>query len=188
MVKKLTILETLEPFLSKPKEKLHLSSISREIKEPHPTVRQWLNLLERKGVLIKQFQGRLTLYSLNLENPNIVDYLVISEKSKLIRNCEKWLTLKELVNFINSNFGEDIKVLVFGSATESFNSAKDIDLLLIGKMNKKLSEDFAKRLNKELHIINVKTLNKVSNSLKQEIIKKHLLIKGSEDFIKWFLW
>ena len=188
MVKKLTIFHALEPFLSKPKEKLHLAEISRKIKEPHPTVRQLLNQLERKGVLKKQFQGRLTLYSLNLEHQNIIDYLAIAEKARLIRKCEKWLVLKELVHFINSRCGENVKALVFGSATESFDKAEDVDLLLIGKIDAKSIRKFAERVNKELHIINVGTLNKISKSLKEEIVKKHLLIKGSEEVIKWIVW
>ncbi len=188
MVNKLTIVRALEPFLSKPKEWLHLAEISRTIKEPHPTVRQWLNQLEKNGVLKKQFKGRLTIYSLNLNNQNIIDYLLVVEKGRLIRQCEKWLVLKELAHFVNSSFGENIKVLVFGSAAEKFDVSEDIDLLIIGKTDIKNIKKFAGRFNKELHIINVSSLVKISKSLKEEIIKKHLLVKGSEDIIRWILW
>lgn len=188
MVKKVTILEVLEPFLSRPKESLHLAEISREIKEPHPTVRQWLNMLEEKGILRKQFKGRLTLYSLHLDNPNMIDYLVIAEKSKLIKKCEKEPVLKELVHFINSTLGENTKVLIFGSAAESIKQASDIDLLVTGKINEKDVEHFSERMNKEIHLINVDRLNKISKSLREEIIKKHLIIKGSEDIIRWMIW
>jgi DNA-binding transcriptional ArsR family regulator len=188
MVIKLTILEALEPFLSKPFEKLHLAEISRMLKEPHPTVRQWLNLLEKKGILKKQFQGRLTLYSLQLENQNIVDYLAIAEKNKLVRNCEKFLVLKELVYYINSNLKEEVKALIFGSAAEAFNKAEDIDLLIIGKMENNKFRAFSDRFNKELHTINLSSITKVSKSLKEEIIKKHLLLNGTEDFIRWMIW
>ena len=93
MVKKVTIYQALEPFLNKPLEKLHLADLSREMKEPHPTLRLWLNELEQQGILRKEHKGRLTLYSLNLENQNILDYLVISEKNKLIK--------KTMNNFLN---------------------------------------------------------------------------------------
>lgn len=188
MVKKITILQVLEPFLSKPKEKLHLAEISREIKEPHPTARQWLNMLESKGVLRKEFKGRLTLYSLNLEHQNILDYLIIAEKNKIIKKCEKEPILKEMVYFINSNFGENTKSLIFGSAAESFKKAEDIDLLTIGKIDERAVKNFAERINKEIHLINVNKLNNISKSLKEEIIKKHLIIKGSEDLIRWMIW
>ena len=187
MVKKLTI-NPLEPFLTRPHEKLHLAEISRLLNEPHPTVRQWLNSLEKKGVLKKSNQGRLTLYSLNMENPSIVNYLIIAEKNKIIRKCEQWLVLGEIVNHIIANFNENIKVLIFGSAAESFNSANDIDMLIVGKQDLKGLSNISKRLNKRIHPIKINNLNKVSKALRSEIIKKHLLIKGSEDFVKWLMW
>lgn len=188
MVKKITILQVLEPFLSKPKEKLHLAEISREIKEPHPTVRLWLNFLEKKGILKKEFKGRLTLYSLNIENQAVLDCLIIAEKNKLLKRYEKEPRLKELAFFINSTFKENSKALIFGSAAESFKKAQDIDLLTIGKVDEKKLKKFAERLNKELHLINVSSLDKISEALKIEIIKKHLILKGSEDLMRWMLW
>ena len=188
MVKKLTIFHILEPFLSKPHEQLHLAQISRETNEPHPTARQWLNALEKEGALKKEYKGRLTLYSLNLQNQNIVDYLVIAEKNKLIKKCEKEVVLGELVHNIFKTISENTQAIIFGSAAESFNTAQDIDLLLIGKTDIKPIENIAKRLNKEIHIIQVNNLKKISNTLRIEIIKKHLLIKGSESLVEWMLW
>lgn len=174
--------------MAKPNESLHLAEISRLLNEPHPTVRQWLNHLEIKGVLKKSNKGRLTLYSLNLQNPNIVSYLAISEKSRLIRKCEQWLLLADLVGYITFNFSENTKVLIFGSAAESFGSANDIDILIVGKQDLKGLLAIAKRLNKKIHPIAVKNLNRVSKALRNEIIKKHILIKGTEDFIRWMAW
>lgn len=188
MVKKITINNPLEPFLAKPNESLHLAEISRLLNEPHPTVRQWLNHLEIKGVLKKSNKGRLTLYSLNLQNPNIMNYLAIAEKSKLIRKCEQWLLLAGLVEYILFNFNENTKALIFGSAAESFGPANDIDILLVGKQDLKGLLAIAKRLNKKIHPIEVKSLNGISKALRNEIIKKHILVKGTEEFIRWMIW
>lgn len=188
MVKKITITSALEPFLSKPKERLHLAAISKEIREPHPTVRQWLNALEKLGVLKKAFQGRLTLYSLNFENQNLIDYLVIAEKNRLIKRCDEELVLKELVYHLHILLEENTKAVIFGSATDSLKTAGDIDLLVAGKINEKAITNFSKKFNKELHLICVRNLNGVSKSLKIEIIKKHLIIKGSEDIVRWMIW
>lgn len=183
MVNKLTILNVLDPFLVKPNEKLHLAEISRSIKEPHPTVRLWLNLLEKKGVLKKEFKGRLTLYSLNKEDYNVLSYLVIAEKNKLINKSEKNLILKEVLDYC---FDINGLVLIFGSAAEDFNKAEDIDLLVVGKAGR--INELEKKIGKEIHLINVNSLSKVSKSLKEEIIKKHLIIKGSEEIIRWMVW
>ena len=188
MVKKVTIHNALEPFLVKPGEKLHLASISRELNQPHPTVRQWLNALEKRGILTKENKGRLTLYYLNLQNPSLADYLVIAEKNKMISVCDKNPVLAEITQHNNENSAENTKALIFGSASESFTKAQDIDLLIIGRINMKNLKTFAKRLNKELHIITVSSLEKISLTLKKEIIKKHLLIRGSEDFVRWMVW
>lgn len=185
MVKKLTIYNALEPFLNRPIEEIHLADISRELKQPHPTVRLWLNTLEKQGILKKNYKGRLTLYSLNFESPNIIDYIVIAEKNKLMRYSEKTPILAEFVRFIQNEIKGDC--LIFGSATENFRNAQDIDLLIIGDKTKNIKK-FARRLNKELHIIDVSSLDKISKSLKTEITKKHLLIKGSENFVRWILW
>jgi len=186
MVMKLTMLEALEPFLNNPKEKLHLAEIARKLKSPHPTVRQWLNHLEKKGVLKKQFQGRQTQYSLNLEHRLIIDYLCIAEKSRLVNRCEKEPLLKELVYFLHNHFRKH--VLIFGSAAESLPGAKDIDILVVGRDDSKIFRKFSGKINKEIHLINVDSLDKISNALRHEVIKKHLIISGAEEFIKWMLW
>ncbi|MBS3131505.1 hypothetical protein J4212_03690 [Candidatus Woesearchaeota archaeon] len=184
MVKKLTI-SALEPFLAKPHEKMHLSDISRSIGEPHPTVRLWLSQLEKEGITRKELKGRMALHSLNLESPLIVDYIVMAEKHKLIRNCGKWPVLGEMVSFMQRNPGGN--ALIFGSAAADFDAANDIDMLIVGRGYEKL-EDFTQRLGKESHIVHVKSLIKITKTLKAEIIKKHLLVKGSEDFVRWMIW
>lgn len=188
MVKKVTIIDALEPFLSNPRESLHLAYISKQLKKSHPTVRKWLNTLEKKGILKKGFKGRLTLYSLNLDNQNIVEYLIIAEKTKLIKKCEEDFILKELVYFITLNFSENTKTLIFGSSVDSFRKANDIDLLVTGNVEEKNLKDFSKKFNKEIHIIKVASLDKISEALKKEIIKKHLIIKGDEEIVRWMLW
>ena len=188
MVKKLTILKALEPFLSQPKESLHLAYLAKELKEPHPTVRLWLRWLEKAGVLKKQVKGRLSLYALNHKHQNIIDYVAIAEKNRVIQKCEKELLLREVIGFMRDNIEENTKAILFGSAMESTQKANDIDLLLTGKIDKEKVKAFSKKINKELHVISVKDLQSVSPALRSEIIKKHLIINGSEEIVRWLLW
>lgn len=188
MVKKLTMLGVLEPFLSRPKEELHLAEISRMINEPHPTTRQWLNSLQKKGILVKGTKGRLTTYKLNVDNYTLLNYLIISEKNKLIKKCEKSLLLNELVNQLSEHVDNKNFCVIFGSASENFDTANDVDLLIIGKRQETKLKEIASRLNKEIHIINLQSLDKISKSLKEEIVKKHLIIKGSETILRWMIW
>jgi predicted nucleotidyltransferase len=96
--------------------------------------------------------------------------------------------LKELANSLIENLDEGAMCLIFGSASEDFDKARDIDLLIIGKTDETKIKKISSRLNKELHIISVPKISKVSKTLKEEIIKKHLIIQGSESIVRWMVW
>ena len=187
MVTKMTAWLCLAPFL-KTGEPLHLADISRKLKKNHTSVRKHLNLIEKQGVLIKQIKGRLTLYSLNASNPLIIDYLVLAEKENLIKKCRESLLLNEVVSFLHQNLNENNKALIFGSSAEDIKKANDIDIIITEKINfEGKIKDFEKRFNIEIHLINVKSLSAVSESLKKEVFEKHLIIQGSEEVIKWLI-
>jgi len=187
MVNNLTI-NILEPFLTKPKEKLHLAQISREMNIPHPTARLWLNKLERQGIIRKEIKGRLTLHSLNLENPDTISHIIIAEKSKLIRKGEESIILRELISDLQQELEENTNALIFGSAAEKPGEAEDIDLLIIGKIDEGEIKKLSDKNNKKIHMINVKSTKNITRTLKEEIIKKHIIIKGSEEIVRWMIW
>ena len=184
MVKLLT--NCIIPFLSRPTENIHQAELSKLTKTQHTTLRLWLNQLVSEGILQKDSKGRLTLYSLNFQNPSTFQYILLAEKSNLINKCENSLLLKELTNYLVQNIDGDM--LIFGSAVESIKDANDIDLIIIGKYNPEKIEIISSKINKEIHIINIMTITEISETLKKEIIKKHLLIKNSEKLLRWMLW
>jgi predicted transcriptional regulator len=178
---------TIRPFLTKPEQQLHLAEIARSLEQPHPTVRLWLNALEKKGVLKKSHKGRQTLYQLNKDHPNLIDYIVMAEKHNLIEKCEKELILGELTHFIQTTFSEDTKALFFGSAVDNLKEANDIDILVIGEINEQSVHAFCRRFKKPVHIVSVKHVHNVTLSLREEIFKKNLMVKGSEEFVRWLI-
>ncbi len=184
MVTKVTILNTLEPFLSRPREGIHLLELSRILNEPPSTIRKHLAHFEKLGIVKKQIKGRMTIFSLNFNNPGLFQYLFIIEKNKLIKKTEHNLKLKELFFFLNTNYSSQ-KYLIFGSFVDDSKKAQDIDLLFIGKIDKNKINDFSKKYNLNLHLIILKSLNLVSKSLKEEILKKHLIINNTEEFLRW---
>ena len=184
MVNKLTYLEILGVFRTKPKEELHLADISRESGIPHPTARLWLNTLEKKGVLRKRTKGRLTLYSINLSNPNIIDYLSIVEKDKLIKECENSLILKEIKDFFNDH---DCHAIIFGSSAVDITKANDIDILIVGSIEEKRLKVLSQKLNKVFHVIKVSNLKKISKSFKNEVLKKHIFLTISDNLMGWLI-
>ncbi|MBW6462169.1 MAG: helix-turn-helix domain-containing protein [DPANN group archaeon] len=188
MVIKITTTVVLEPFLNEPFDKLHLADISRQINQPHPTVRQHLNYLEQQGILIKEIKGRNTLYCLNIINPLIFHYLSMSECNRLITFSENNLVFKEIVLFFNEYTNESDSVIVFGSEVIDFKRANDVDILIIGDISYQEDIDkLADRLNKKLHVVNVKSFDDVSYALKKEILAKHLIIQGMDGVLRWLL-
>ena len=183
MVNNITTLSVLEPLLFK-QEWIHLAEISRELKMPHPTARIYLNDFEKEGVVIKQIKGRLTLYKLNYSNLLIIDYLILVEKNKLIKKCSKELLLKEIVSFLHES---DNPTIIFGSASIDLKNANDIDLIIIGDFEKNKFKEFERKHDIKFHLINMKKLEEISLSLKEEIKKKHLIVQDSEKIIKWML-
>ena len=183
MVKNITNMSVLEPLLFK-QEWTHLAEISRELKMPHPTARIYLNDFEKEGVVIKQIKGRLTLYKLNYSNPLIIDYLILVEKYKLIKKCSKEILLKEIVSFLHrlNNL-----TIIFGSASVNLKNANDLDLIIIDGFDKYNFKEFEKKHGVKFHLINLKKLEEITPSLKEEIKKKHLIVQDSEKIIKWML-
>ncbi|MEA2004598.1 MAG: helix-turn-helix domain-containing protein [archaeon] len=178
----------LEPFLNKPFDELHLADISRQINQPHPTVRQHLCNLELRGIVTKKIKGRLTLYSLNLDNPLIFYYLTMSECGRLIRFVGMNLVFKEIVSFFKDNMDETDIVIVFGSAVLDFNNANDIDIIVVSDTDYKSSiNQLTVRLNRKIHILNLKSLDDVSEALKKEILTKHLIIQGVDGVLRWLI-
>ena len=189
MVKNTTIWSFLEPLLAS-RESLHLADISRKLKKSHASVRKYLNLLEKQGILIKQIKGRLTLYSINYSNPLIIDYIAAAEKEKLLKKCRENLILKEAVSLLHKKLNEENKAIIFGSCVENAKNAGDIDVMITGKTNLEGDTDvksFKGKFGTGIHLISVVNLNAITETLKKEIFKKHLIIQGSEEVIRWMI-
>ena len=180
------ITEALFPFLSNPHRSFYQRELSLLTSIPRPTLRGWLIGLEKEGIIDITPKGKITFYSLNFRNPLLLETLVIAEKTLLSKQCEKSLMLIELKDYLIKNF--DGTIILFGSATDSIEDANDIDIISTGKVDNKKITYISEKLGKRIHLINVKILEKISSALKNEAIKKHLLIKNSEDALRWMLW
>lgn len=184
MVRKLTKTRYfyIEPFLTT-REQLHLLEISRILKENHSTTRNYLNKFEKQGLLKKQEKGKLTLYSLNFDSPLLIDFLVLAEKEKLTKKMQENSVFKELIYDLHKQTNKT--TLMFGSATKDFNKSNDIDIL---SLDKNLDVKFLeKKFNLEIHFNYVNSLKNLTKTMKQEILKKHLIINNSEEVVKWLL-
>lgn len=172
----------LEPFLTS-RERLHLLDISRRIGENHATVRKYLNDFEKLGLLKKTNKGRLTMYEVNFDFSLWVDFIVVAEKDKLIRMCVENLLFKELISELHKLTSGTL--IIFGSASDNFKDAKDVDII---SLDKKLTvKEIEKKFDLDIHLHYVSSLKDISETMRQEVLKKHLIINGSEEVVKWLV-
>jgi DNA-binding transcriptional ArsR family regulator len=166
---------------------MHLSDISRKLEKNHTVVRLYMSLLEKQGILEKKKVGRMTMYKIKI-SPLLIDYLCLAEKEKLVAKCQKDLVLKEIMGFLHNYLGEDNKALIFGSATIDARKAHDMDILITGEINlEERIKELEKRLSIKFHVLNVKNLEQVKDTLKKEILAKHLIVQGTEEIVTWLI-
>ncbi|MFP4403504.1 MAG: hypothetical protein ACLFPJ_04085 [Candidatus Woesearchaeota archaeon] len=179
MVNKMTKWNFLEPFLFT-NEQLHLLDISRKLNENHTTVRKYLNEFAKEGLLKIRLKGRLTLYEINKNFPLIIDYLSIAEKEFLIKKSNENNIFKELIKDIQQISKKP--VIIFGSGVNNFSKAKDIDIVCLEDL-----KSLKNKYNKEFHIININSFKTINQTLKNEIKKKHIIVYGVEEVVKWLI-
>lgn len=186
MVGKITKWSYLEPLVYN-EEFVHLAEISVKLKKNHSVVRQYLNEFVKEGVLNKKSIGRMTSYKINYKNPLIIDILTIIEKERIILSAKRSLILKEIISSFNQKNKNTI-IILFGSAVIDTKNAKDIDILTTGKgLENKIIEKLERKINKKIHLITVKEFASITQALKTEIKNKHLIIKGTEETIRWLI-
>lgn len=169
----------LQPFLFSD-EALHLLDISRKLNENHTTVRNHLNNFVKEGLLKVYYKGRMVFYKINFDFPLVVDYLSIAEKEFLITKCNLNKIFRELI--FDVQMVSSKPVVFFGSSVKNFLKAEDIDLITLEEL--KLDE-LNNKYNKEFHVLRVSSLKKISVALRNEILKKHVIVNGVEEVVKW---
>jgi len=187
MANKVTKWQILLPYLTAPKERFHLRELARKTNHSHQAIFKTIGELVSERVLISEKKGRQIFYKLNTENSLLVDYLSISEKYQLILSCKN-LLLKEFVSLFRLDKASSDTVILFGSFVKDAKKANDIDVLVVGEYTKE--ENFLRSkgiLGKEIHLIRVKSFDKVSSTLKEEIVKNHLILNNVEGSVKWML-
>ncbi len=121
--------ELLEFFLEKPETELYQTQIVKNVNISKATVLKWLGVLASYDLLKTRTEGRLKRYKLNLDNPIAKQLKILIMVSKLYSIA---LTLK------------GVEAYLYGSAARGEDTEKsDIDILIIGKIERKKLVEFA---------------------------------------------
>jgi predicted nucleotidyltransferase len=127
--------DILAPFSDNYSSKLSASELARRSKIPQQTASRRLNALARLNLINHSKEGRNKLFHLDLEKQvtKIIFNLIEHQKALQFQ-----LKAKEIALIVNEvlNFCESL--IVFGSyAAGTFTKESDLDLVVLGKFNKK---------------------------------------------------
>ena len=143
-----------------------------------------LEELEKESILRSHKRGTIKLYELNISNSEIKDILLQVELNRKIGFLSKNRSLAHI-------FNEDDRIIgVFGSyASGTEKEHPDVDVFVIGNKRKDDYDKLGKKIDMEISIKYFsqkafKSLLKDKNSLCKEIIRNHIIIFGTECFIK----
>jgi len=174
-----------EDFLGDYTAQLTGSFIAKKKKLNQKTVSNYLNKLEKEHILKSKTQGKNKLYSLNLNNKEIVkNFIIVVEHIRTINFYKKHLLIKEIAEKINPLIkGTAVLFGSYAKGTEKDNS--DIDILILGKCNEDEINKMSNVFNKE---ISLKIYPKFKKDiLTKEVIKNHIIIKNTEQIIEEIL-
>jgi len=169
----------------------HIREMAKLIGKSHVGLLPHLKSFEKDKILISKSVGKSRIYSLNLENNQVREFLSLSEKKESLALLSKEFLIKKLYNeFLSLNLNGCL--ILFGSyASLTYRKESDIDLLYIGEIKeseKKKIKEFGKTYNKEIHLISM-NLNQFKEQLSRqgalvkEAIKNHIILYNHDIFV-----
>ena len=186
MVKKVTKSRILLLYTSNYDRKYYLRELASLLDKSHQTIKPYVESLAKDGILTKNERKNVIEYGLNFKDERVYDYLVISEKERLMERLGTDAYLKALFEKLSLFFGKNTFV-IFGSAVDRIKKGSDIDLLVIGRQDvSRALTEFEDIYNREIHKVQVARLGELSKTLVREVYKKHLVINSTEQVVRFF--
>lgn len=169
----------------------HMREMAKLIGKSHVSLIPHLKSFEKDKILLSKNIGKSKVYSLNLNNNQVREFLSLSEKKETLALLNKEFFIKKLYNeFLSLNFGGCL--ILFGSYASSAHSKdSDIDLLYIGELKegeKNKIKTLGKIYHKEIHLIfmNLKQFREQlskQGTLVKEITRNHIILYNHDIFI-----
>jgi predicted nucleotidyltransferase/predicted transcriptional regulator len=174
-----------EEFLGDYSLELTGSFIAKKKKLNQKTTANYLQNLEKEGILKSKTQGKNKNYFLNLENREIIkNFILAVEHLRTIEFYEKSLVIKEISEKIRERINGS--ALIFGSYAKRIQKKdSDLDIMILGNCNEKEIVKIGNMYNIEISLKIYSEFKK--DTLMQEAIKNHIFIKNSEQVIEEIL-
>jgi len=188
-----TELTILEEFVGDYKARLTGSSIAKKKKLNQKTVSNYLKRLEEQNFLKSITEGKNKLYSLNLQDEQlIVNFISSVENARAINFYKKNPLIKEII----AKSLPSIKgiALIFGSyAKGTQKKESDLDIFIAGKIDKKeinkIEDVYHVEINiKAYPLAAFKKALEEKDPLVEEAIKSHIIIQNAQEFASFVRW
>ena len=148
-----------------------LREISRKVNVATPSVKKYLNEIEKEGLIIKA-KHRIhsyPIYYANRDNNNFkflkkIDTLTKINESGILEYISEKCMPNAIILFGSASIGEDLK-------------ESDIDLFVLSDKEKVDLMQFEKKLSKKINIFFSDNFNKLSKELRNNIING-IILKG----------
>lgn len=167
----------------------HIRKMAKLIDKTHVALLPHLKEFEKIKILTPKEIGKTKVYSLNLENRQLKEYLSLSEKKKTIDSLNQDIFLKKFYEEIfKTNFS--CSLVLFGKYILDKNS-DEIDLLYMDDLNeieKRKIKEIGNRLGKKINLL-AGPLNHFRNHLiKQsqlinDVVNNHIILCNHDVFI-----
>ena len=148
-----------------------LREISRKVAVAPPSVKRYLNELEKEQLIIKA-KHRIHGYPVYYANRD-------NEEFKFLKRIDMVIKIKEsgLTDYLSENCMPDV-IILFGSASKGEDlKESDIDLFVLSSKEKIDLSQFEKKLNRKINIFFSNSFNKLSKELRNNIING-VILKG----------
>jgi uncharacterized protein len=190
MYKKINITENHLKIISlftKSFDKSHyIREVSKLLKISPRTAQIILSDLEKKAVLESKIMGKIKTYKLK-NNQISNEYLIFCEQYKKIAFLESNSLIKEIISQI-SQYIEGISIIFGSYSNYTKKKESDLDIFIIGKYNEKEINKISKIYDLEINIkqypMRIFKQEIKKDPLLKEIISNHIILSGSEEFIK----
>ena len=169
----------------------HIRLMAKLIGKSHVSLLSHLKEFEKNKMLISKEVGKSKVYSLNLNNNQVREFLSFAEKKKSLELLNKEIFIKKIYEeFINLDLNGSL--ILFGSyASKTHTEESDIDLLYLGNLKEsegKKIKELGKIYKREIHLVsmNIKQFREQlskQGALIKEIINNHIILCNHDLFI-----
>ena len=162
--------------------------IARKRSLNQKSVSNTLNKLEDEGFLKNKTVGKNKEFYINLDNlESVKNFIVAAEHLRTANFLKKHPAVKEIILKTKQAFNGIVIILgSYAKGTQKKDS--DLDVFVVGSFNKSMVEKVSDMYNLQVSVKNypasaLKRALRKKDILLTEIIKRHIIISGAEEFV-----